>query len=336
MARTILSVRDLSKTFSSKDMEVRALNHLSLDVSEGETVGIVGESGCGKSTLGRCIVRAHRPTSGEILFRSTDGTEYDIAMIDRRAMKRVRREIQMIFQDPYSSLNPRMSVYNIIAEPLRANFKLTRSEEERRVKDMALKVGLNPAHLQRYPHAFSGGQRQRISIARALVFEPEFIVCDEVVSALDVSVQAQVINLLKDLQADLGLTYLFISHDLSIVEYVADKVGVMYLGSMVEYASTADLFAKPLHPYTEALLSAVPIADPTVTDDQIALGGEVPNPADPPKGCPLHPRCRYCIDLCRTKNPPLRELAPGRFSACHRSDELSLRGVVMSSAGKSD
>jgi peptide/nickel transport system ATP-binding protein len=233
----------------------------------------------------------------------------------------------MIFQDPYSSLDPRMTVLDIIKEPLKANYpKMPKAEMDQKAKEMAEKVGLNPTYLMRYPHAFSGGQRQRIGIARALVVEPQIIVCDEAVSALDVSIQAQVINLLRDLQKDLNLTYLFISHDLSVVEHISDKVGVMYLGRMVEFGDTEDLFEKPMHPYTEALLSAVPVADPTVQIERIPLKGEIPNPANPPSGCYFHTRCRYCTEKCSQATPEYKELEPGHFVACHRAEELKLRG----------
>ena len=235
----------------------------------------------------------------------------------------------MIFQDPYSSLDPRMTVLDIIKEPLKANFpRMPKSEMDQKAKEMAEKVGLNPSYLMRYPHAFSGGQRQRIGIARALVIEPQIIVCDEAVSALDVSIQAQVINLLRDLQKDLDLTYLFISHDLSVVEHISNKVGVMYLGRMVEFAETEDLFAHPMHPYTEALLSAVPVADPTMQMERIPLEGEIPNPADSPSGCFFHTRCRYCTEKCKERSPEYRELEKGHFVACHRAEELKLKGFT--------
>jgi oligopeptide/dipeptide ABC transporter ATP-binding protein len=328
MPETILKVNGVSKTFSSKKVDVKAVNNVSFDVKKGETVGIVGESGCGKTTLGRCIVRALNSTAGEVIYKSEDGTEYDLQHIDKKTMKKIRREIQMIFQDPFSSLDPRMTVYDIISEPLRANFNLSKKEMEERVKGIAQKVGLNPSYLKRYPHAFSGGQRQRIGIARALVLYPRIIVCDEAVSALDVSVQAQVVNLLKDLQEEMQLTYLFISHDLSVVEHISDKVGVMYLGRMVEYAPTDDLFGKPLHPYTEALLSAVPIADPTVVNERIPLEGEIPNPANPPSGCHFHTRCKYCTEKCKTEDVEFVEMEPGHYVACHRAKELKLKGII--------
>ncbi|WP_105614755.1 ABC transporter ATP-binding protein [Vallitalea okinawensis] len=329
MSETILKVEELSKIFSSKNVHVKAVNNISFDVNKGETIGIVGESGCGKSTLGRCIVNAHKPTSGDIYYKGSDGEEYNLAKLDKKALRGLRKEIQFIFQDPYSSLNPRMTVFDIISEPLKVNFKdMSREEIEERVKFMAEKVGLNPSYLKRYPHAFSGGQRQRIGIARALVLYPQLIICDESVSALDVSVQAQVINLLKELQAELNLTYLFISHDLSVVEYISDKIGVMYLGKMVEYGNTEEIFSNPLHPYTEALLSAVPIADPTNETERIPLDGEIPNPANPPSGCFFHTRCQYCIDKCKTEEVQFIEKEPGHFVGCHRVNDIELNGII--------
>ena len=323
----ILEVRNLHKRFTSKGITVRAVTDVSFDVKPGETIGIVGESGCGKTTLGRCIVRAYNASEGEVFYLTRAGEEVDFLKVDKKKMKQIRKEIQMIFQDPYSSLDPRMTVLDIIEEPLKANYpRMPKAEMDKKAKDMAEKVGLNPTYLMRYPHAFSGGQRQRIGIARALVVEPQIIVCDEAVSALDVSIQAQVINLLHDLQKDLNLTYLFISHDLSVVEHISDKVGVMYLGRMVEFGETETLFAKPLHPYTEALLSAVPVADPTVQIERIPLKGEIPNPANPPSGCYFHTRCSYCTEKCRQCTPEYQELEPGHFVACHRAQELKLRG----------
>ncbi|MGN0762885.1 MAG: ABC transporter ATP-binding protein [Aristaeellaceae bacterium] len=323
----ILDVQHISMRFHSKGLCVRAVTDVSFPVMEGETIGIVGESGCGKTTLGRCIVRAYEPSEGKVMYTASDGETFDFLQIDKQTMRRYRKEIQMIFQDPYSSLDPRMTVLDIIKEPILANYpKMPKAEVERRVMDIAAKVGLNTSYLKRYPHAFSGGQRQRIGIARALVLNPRIIVCDEAVSALDVSIQAQVINLLHDLQQEFGLTYLFISHDLSVVEYISDKVGVMYLGKMVEFAPTKALFSHPMHPYTESLLSAVPIADPTVQSERIPLEGEIPNPANPPSGCYFHTRCRYCIHDCEETSPDYVELEPGHYVACHRARELHLRG----------
>ena len=325
--KQILGVHNIHMNFTSKGICVRAVSDVSFTVAEGETIGIVGESGCGKTTLGRCIVRAYEPTSGSVIYTAADGTEIDFLKIDKATMKKYRKEIQMIFQDPYSSLDPRMTVLDIIKEPLQANYpQMPKAEMERRVMDIAAKVGLNTTDLKRYPHAFSGGQRQRIGIARALVLNPRVIVCDEAVSALDVSIQAQVINLLHDLQKELNLTYLFISHDLSVVEYISDKVGVMYLGKLVEYAPTKELYAHPMHPYTESLLSAVPVADPEKQMERIPLEGEIPNPANPPSGCYFHTRCRYCTEKCKECAPEYQEVEPGHYVACHRIGELKLRG----------
>ena len=325
--KQILDVQNIHMNFASKGLNVRAVNDVSFTVNEGETIGIVGESGCGKTTLGRCIVRAYEPSSGAVHYTTSDDELIDFLKIDKATMKKYRKETQMIFQDPYSSLDPRMTVLDIIKEPLVANYpKMPKAEIEQKVMDIAAKVGLNTSYLKRYPHAFSGGQRQRIGIARALVLNPRIIVCDEAVSALDVSIQAQVINLLHDLQKEFNLTYLFISHDLSVVEYISDKVGVMYLGKMVEFAETKALFSKPLHPYTESLLSAVPVADPTQQMERIPLEGEIPNPANPPSGCFFHTRCRYCTEKCSQAAPEYKELEPGHFVACHRAEELKLRG----------
>ena len=314
MDNVLLEIRNLSKVYESKGAHVKALTDVSLTVQKGETIGIVGESGCGKTTLGRCVVRGIDATSGEVLFHTDEGT-VDFLKVKGAQMRKYRKDIQMIFQDPYASLDPRMTVFDIISEPLRYNTKLSNREIEQAVDKIVDQVGLNKAYLRRYPHAFSGGQRQRIGIARSLILQPKLIVCDEAVSALDVSIQAQIINLLEDLQREYDLTYLFISHALSVVRHISDRVLVMYLGRTVELAKTEDLFREPLHPYTKALLSAVPQPDPDVKVDRIVLEGEVPNPANPPSGCPFHPRCVYATDQCRKKMPPLTE-RNGRFVAC--------------------
>jgi peptide/nickel transport system ATP-binding protein len=310
---------------------VKAVDGASFRVHEGETVGLVGESGCGKSTLGRSILRVNKPTSGNILYtRNAAELPVDLAMLDERAIRPYRTDIRLIFQDPFTSLNPRKRVVDIIAEPLRANGLAHGQEITDRVADLMQKVGLRPEYMTRYPHAFSGGERQRIVIARALVVNPHLVIADEAVSALDVSVRAQTLNLLEDLQNEFDLTYLFISHDLSVVEHISDHVAVMYVGRLVEFAPTEALFARPRHPYTEALLSAVPQPDPRLRGraNRIRLRGEVADPANPPAGCPFHPRCAYATDLCKTLVPPLRSVGEGHQAACHFSEELSLRGIV--------
>jgi len=309
---------------------VKAVDGVNFAIQSGETLGLVGESGCGKTTTGRCIMRAVDPTGGHIRYRRTDGQIVDMTTLSNRELKSYRREIRMIFQDPYSSLNPRMTLYQIISDPLKVNGEKAGREMEDRVAALLRRVGLRPEYMRRYPHAFSGGERQRVSIARALALNPRLVVADEAVSALDVSVRAQILNLLEDLQAELGLTYLFIAHDLSVVEHICDRVAVMYDGKLVELAETEELYRNPLHPYTEALLSAVPIADPRLRDKsrRIHLEGEVADPSNPPSGCYFHPRCRYAQERCSQEEPPLREIVPGHFAACHFSEELKLRGVV--------
>ncbi len=307
---------------------VKAVDDVSLSVKPGETLGLVGESGCGKTTLGRCIVRAYQPTSGEVIYHTRAGESVDLAQLSKAEMRPYRRELRMIFQDPYSSLNPRMTVLEIVGEPLRINGVAEGKVLEDRVAQTLQRVGLRPEYMRRYPHAFSGGQRQRIGIARAIVLDPRIVIADEAVSALDVSVRAQILKLMQKLKQDLNLTYLFISHDLSVIEYVADRVAVMYVGKLVEMADTDQLYHHPLHPYTEALLSAVPKPDPMQRSQRILLKGEIPDPANPPAGCYFHPRCRFCIDACRVDHPSLRQLSPGHWVACHRAEELSLKGVV--------
>ncbi|MDA1348926.1 MAG: ATP-binding cassette domain-containing protein [Chloroflexi bacterium] len=336
MDGTILEVRNLTKHFPIKRGllkrtvgAVKAVDDVSFNLKQGETLGLVGESGCGKTTTSRCILRAVDPTSGEIMFRTADGHEVNVATLPNREMRPLRREMQMIFQDPFSSLNSRMSLLDIVGEPLLVHGMTNRDERQERVAELLRLVGLRPEYMQRYPHAFSGGERQRIGIARALALHPRLVVADEPVSALDVSVQAQVINLLMDLQEEFELTYLFVAHDLSVVKQISDRVAVMYVGKIVELADTAELFTKPRHPYSEALLAAVPVADPRLhRKDRKLLEGEVANPANPPSGCYFHPRCPYAQDVCRTETPVLSEVSPGHFASCHRVQDLELTGIV--------
>ena len=306
---------------------IKAVDGISFFIREGETLGLVGESGCGKTTAGRCILRAYEPTEGEVLFHY-NGEMVSILELSRKEMEPLRRQMQIIFQDPFSSLNPRMTVMDIISEPLIINRVAKGDELKAQVRELLESVGLRAQHMNRYPYAFSGGQRQRIGIARALALRPKLIVCDEPVSALDVSIQAQTINLLEDLQQEFGLTYLFIAHDLSVVEHISDRVAVMYLGNLVELAQADELYRNPLHPYTEALLSAVPRTDPDVATQRIILPGDVPSPADPPPGCKFHPRCRYVQEVCKVENPEWRELSDDHWVACHLTDELTLTGIV--------
>ena len=284
---------------------VKAVDGVSFYIREGETLGLVGESGCGKTTTGRVILRAYDPTGGEVWFKDRNLGRVNIAALDKQQLRQLRQNMQLIFQDPYSSLNPRMTLLEIVGEPLYVNKVAQGSEMKDRVAELLRVVGLRPEYMTRYPHAFSGGQRQRIGVARALALNPQLIVCDEPVSALDVSVQAQILNLLQDLQQKFGLTYLFISHDLSVVEHISNRVAVMYVGKLVEHALTDELFINPKHPYTEALLSAVPKPDPRIRTEPIVLPGEVADPAHPPSGCYFHPRCRYCVDRCRNRRTGL-------------------------------
>lgn len=332
----LLEVNDLKKHFPIQRGflvtkvvgHVKAVDGVSFFIREQETLGLVGESGCGKTTTGRLILRAYEPTAGEIWFNDRKMGRVNVPDLDKRQLKLLRQNMQMIFQDPYSSLNPRMTLLQIVGEPLLVNGVAKGSELQDRVAELLRVVGLRPEYMTRYPHAFSGGQRQRIGVARALALNPQLVVCDEPVSALDVSIQAQTLNLLQDLQEQFGLTYLFVSHDLSVVEHISDRVAVMYVGKLVEAATTEALFQRPLHPYTEALLSAVPKPDPRLRTEPIVLQGDVADPANPPSGCYFHPRCQYAIDRCSTEEPVLRELEPEHFVSCHRAEELRLIGVL--------
>jgi oligopeptide/dipeptide ABC transporter ATP-binding protein len=306
---------------------VKAVDGVSMALREREVLGLVGESGCGKTTVGRTILRLYDPTSGEIRFHRKNGEWVDIARIKLREMKPLRQEMRMIFQDPFSSLNPRMTVKDLIGEPLEIHGVARGREAEQRVAELMTSVGLNPAYMRRYPHEFSGGQRQRIGLARTLSLNPRLVVADEPVSALDVSVQAQVLYLLQELQARLGLTIIFIAHDLSVVEHISDRIAVMYVGKIVELADTSELLGQPYHPYTEALLSAIPPADPDIHLDRIRLEGDVPSPANPPSGCIFHPRCGYARPECKTQVPTLEEIKPGRYVSCLFAKELNLRGI---------
>ena len=319
----LVEVRDLVKHFPvtggvllREVAKVHAVDDVSLVIKPGETLGLVGESGCGKSTLGRLILRLDEPTSGQVLFEGEDILAYDA-----ERLRKLREEMQIIFQDPFSSLNPRKSVAHIVGEPLLVHGVKNRTERENRVEELLEVVGLGREHMRRYPHQFSGGQRQRIGVARALALNPKLIICDEAVSALDVSIQAQVINLLQDLQSEFGLTYLFISHDLSVVEHISDRVAVMYLGKVVELADSITIYSNPLHPYTQALLGAAPIPDPYREISHTILKGDVPSPINPPSGCRFHTRCPYAEQICTDHEPELRELAKGHTAACHFANQ---------------
>ncbi|MFT8246632.1 ABC transporter ATP-binding protein [Roseomonas sp. BN140053] len=328
-AEPLLEVRDLRMHFPVTEGAVlrrqvgavRAVDGISLSIARGETLGLVGESGCGKSTAGRAILQLHRPSSGSVRFRGTE-----LTTLGPEELRRHRRHMQMIFQDPYASLNPRIAVGDVLAEPIAVHgLRRGRAAIQERVEELLELVGLNPGFADRYPHEFSGGQRQRIGIARALAVEPDFVVCDEPVSALDVSIQAQVINLLEELQDRLGLTYLFVAHGLSVVKHISDRVAVMYLGKIVELARSEDLYRQPLHPYTQALLSAVPVPDPQVEKrrKRVILQGEVPSPIHPPSGCRFHTRCPIAVAKCREEEPPFAELRPGHHTACWRAGEVN-------------
>lgn len=319
----IIEVKGLKKYFPIKGgffnktvANLKAVDDVSFFIKKGEVLGVVGESGCGKTTTGRAVLRLHEPTAGEIYFEGED-----ICKLDTEILRQKRKNMQLIFQDPYSSLNPRMTVGEIVGEPIYIHENITTEQRSERVKELLQLVGLSPYHIRRYPHEFSGGQRQRIGIARALALNPKFIVCDEPVSALDVSIQAQIINLFEELQEKLGLTYMFISHDLSVVKHISDRIAVMYLGKIVEMADSDDLFREPLHPYTKALLSAVPIANPKRKRSRIILQGDVPSPVNTPAGCVFSTRCGYCMDICRKITPEFRDRGSEHFSACHLLDK---------------
>jgi peptide/nickel transport system ATP-binding protein len=330
----LLEVRNLRKWFPIKGGffrrttgYVKAVDDVSLTVHEGEILSLVGESGCGKTTAARCVIRAYEPTGGEVLFRRASGEVTDLATLREHELRPIWREIQMIFQDPFGSLNPRKNLLDIIGEPMYVQGVRSRRLRMDRVAELLNLVGMRPEFMHRYPHAFSGGQRQRVVIARALALNPRLVIADEAVSALDVSVQAQILNLLLDLQRRLDLSYLFVAHDLSIVKHISHRVAVMYVGRIVELAPTDALFRHPKHPYTSSLMKAVPVADPSRRSALTGLPGEVANPANPPSGCYFHPRCTFAVDRCRVERPELREVAPGHFAACHRADELDLDGI---------
>lgn len=315
--KALLEVKGLKKYFSTPRGMLHAVDDVTFTINKGQTLGVVGESGCGKSTTGRAILRLLEPTGGEVLFEGED-----LAKLSKEEMRKKRKDLQIIFQDPFSSLNPRKTISQTIAEPLLLNKMVTDKKQlQKKVLELMETVGLAERLYNTYPHELDGGRRQRIGIARALSVNPKFIVCDEPVSALDVSIQAQIINLLKNLQEKYNLTYLFISHDLSVVEYISDTVGVMYLGNLVEYGATEDIFRNPLHPYTKALFSAIPVPDPTVKMDRIVLEGSIPSPANPPAGCKFHTRCANCMEKCKTEVPQQREIEPGHYVVCHLYDE---------------
>ena len=326
MVRSLVEVKNLVKHFPIRGgvflkeiASVKAVDDVSLTIGEGETLGLVGESGCGKTTLGRLILRLEEPSSGEVFFQGKN-----ILLLDKEQMRSLRKDMQIIFQDPFSSLNPRKTVSHIVGEPLLVHGLRSRREREERVLELLRVVGLRREHMRRYPHQFSGGQRQRIGVARALALHPKLMICDEAVSALDVSIQAQVLNLLKDLQEEFGLTYLFISHDLAVVEHVSDRLAVMYLGKIVELADSFQIYQSPLHPYTQALLSASPIPDPAFRRDRIILKGDVPSPIDPPPGCRFHTRCLYAEEVCSQQEPQLKEVRENHLTACHFAGSVGL------------
>ncbi|WP_275695512.1 ABC transporter ATP-binding protein [Fredinandcohnia quinoae] len=310
--KPLMEIQHVKKYFLSNNRAVKAVDDFNLVIAKGETVGLVGESGCGKSTVGKTIIRLLEPTAGEVYFEGTN-----IYKLSHTKLKELRKDVQIVFQDPYASLNPRMKIEDIVGEPLDIHRLAKGKQRKERVAELLNLVGLSPEHANRYPHEFSGGQRQRIGIARALALEPKFIVCDEPISALDVSIQAQIVNLLKELQEQMGLTYLFIAHDLSMVKYISDRILVMYLGNMVELSDSQSLNSEPLHPYTQALLSAVPIPDPTVKRERIVLEGDVPSPIFPPSGCVFRTRCKHAMEICALEKPKWKEVKESHFTACH-------------------
>jgi oligopeptide/dipeptide ABC transporter ATP-binding protein len=336
MSDTLLEIKDLKvyfpirskRLFGGVTTYVKAVDGVSFSIEKGETLGLVGESGSGKTTVGRSILRAIEPTEGQVIL-NLDGQTYDLAQMSNKEMRAFRKHMQLIFQDPYSSLNPRMTVRDIIAEPLVAQKLAKGSEVDERVRETAALCKLNVEYLRRFPHAFSGGQRQRVGIARALVSKPQFVVCDESVSALDVSIQAEILNLLMDLQSEFGFTYLFIAHDLSVVAHISKRVAVMYLGQLVELAPTKDIFHTPKHPYTEALMSAIPEVNPDKKMRPVSLKGEIPSPINPPSGCRFHTRCTYAQDICKTEIPKWQEIETDHFVACHFANSLALKGAEM-------
>jgi len=330
----LLEVNNLKKYYPIKGGplkrtvgHVKAVDDVSFVVNDGEILSLVGESGCGKTTTAKCVLRAIDPTAGEVMFRRASGEVIDVAQVKESDLLPLRSEMQLVFQDPFGSLNPRKNLLDIIGEPLLVHGEKSRQKRMDRVAELLHLVGLRPEYMHRFPHAFSGGQRQRVVIARALALEPRLVVADEAVSALDVSVQAQILNLLLDLQRRLDLSYLFVAHDLSIVKHISHRVAVMYVGKIVELAPTEDLFHRPKHPYTSALMQAVPVADPDQRSALKGLPGEVANPANPPSGCYFHPRCPFATEQCKRETPALRELTPGHFVACHRAEELTLDGI---------
>jgi peptide/nickel transport system ATP-binding protein len=342
-SQILLQVQHLKKYFPIEQGllkkvvgQVKAVDDVSFSIGKNETLGLVGESGSGKTTLGRCLLRAIEPTSGQITFYPQNSPPVDVLTLDKRGLKAMRRQAQLIFQNPYSSLDPRKTVLQIVGEPLTLHQIATGEPLVERVKQLMSLVGLEVKHLNRYPHAFSGGQRQRIGIARALALNPELIIADEPVSALDVSIQAQILNLLQDLRGELNLSFLFISHGLNVIKHVSHRVAVMYVGKLVELSTAADLFARPRHPYTEALLSAIPKPDPDLRMRRITLPGEVASPANPPSGCYFHPRCRYAQEICKQEAPAWIEHAPGQFVACHRAHELELTGVPLVDSARNE